>query len=133
MQFQRRKKARLDLNLLPMINVVFLLLIFFMVAGRVEKIDIFEVEPPISSTSRERTSYNSVVYLHQDGRIAVNDDVVEKDNLPTIIATLYIDNPTQEITVKSDAEVPAENLLYVMNVIESSGGQNVSLITQVKQ
>lgn len=133
MQFERPKKSNQEVSLIPLINVIFLLLIFFMVAGTVEGIDIFEVDLPKSSEARAKPPIPSIVYLSEDGRIAVNNDIVKQENLKTIISTLFIDNPSQKITVKSDGKVPMNKLVHIMNIIEESGGIEVSLVTQVNE
>ena len=130
MNFYRTKRKKQDVSLIPLINVIFLLLIFFMVAGTVEGIDIFEVDLPKSENGITKSSGQAIIYLNEDGRIAVNNDIVEEKNLKTIVNTLFIDNPKQKVTIKSDASVSAKKLILVMNMVENAGGIDVSLVTQ---
>lgn len=130
MEFSRSKKKHNDLDLIPLINVVFMLLIFFMVAGTIENIDIFDVTVPKSENSTDKIPSKTVIYIAADGKIAVNDDMVAESDLKTIISTLFINNPEQEVTIKADFEVPAKKLVTIMNLIEKSGGKRISLVTQ---
>ena len=131
MKFERTRKINTQISLIPLINVIFLLLIFFMVAGSIEGVDIFEVTLPKSENGNVIPKVSSTVYLSIDGMIAVNNDVVAKEDLKTILSTLYIDNPGHKVKIKSDLNVPAETLIYVMNIIKEVGGEDVSLVTQV--
>jgi biopolymer transport protein ExbD len=131
MEFERPKSKSMQISLIPLINVIFLLLIFFMVAGSIEGVDIFEVELPASQSGRAHSQMPSTIYLSDDGKIAVNNDIVARKDLRTILKTLYINNPDQPITIKSDLSVQAETLIYIMNVIEDAGGVDVSLVTRV--
>lgn len=130
MEFSRSKKSKVEISLIPLVNVIFLLLIFFMVAGTIEGVDIFEVELPASEDGQLKPTAASTVYLSADGLIAVNNDVVVKEDLKTILSTLFINNPEQRVVVKSDLSVPADTLIYIMNSIEEAGGTEISLVTQ---
>ena len=131
MEFKRTKRKSVQISLIPLINVVFLLLIFFMVAGSIEGVDIFEVTLPEAENGSMRPQVPSTVYLSSDGKIAVNNDIVVPEDLETILSTLYINDPEHEINIKSDLNVPAERLIYVMNTIKEAGGEDISLVTQV--
>ncbi len=130
MDFARVSKKKNDIDLIPLINVIFMLLIFFMVAGTIDNIDIIDVTVPKSETSGDSSISKTVIYLSADGKTAVNEDMVAEDDLKTIISTLFINNPDQEITIKADFEVPAKKLVSVMNLVEKSGGKKISLVTQ---
>ena len=133
MEFKRTKKLNSQISLIPLINVIFLLLIFFMVAGSIEGVDIFEVNLPTSAEGHMKTQVPSTLYLSSDGQIAVNNDIVAMEDLKTILSTLYINDPEHQINIKSDLNVPANNLVYVLNIIKEVGGQDVSLVTQVQR
>lgn len=129
--FKSTKSASCELNIIPLINVIFLLLIFFMIAGRLEKPDTIETTPPMSLSSEIEESFNSaVVYIQKDGQIAVNEDIVALKDLKTIITAILLNTPNREITIKADAKTEANKLIEILNIIEKSGGKNISLITQ---
>ncbi len=129
--FQKIQKKKREISLIPLINVIFLMLIFFMVAGTVEKLDIFEVKVPQAKNSKDEPVEKATIYISADGKMAVNNDIVAEKNLPTIIATILIDDLQQEILIKSDAKVDALKIVKLMKIIEKQGGHNISLITQV--
>ena len=133
MEFQRSSSNIREVSLIPLINVIFLLLIFFMVAGTVEGIDIFEVDLPEAKSGRNKPYIPAVIYLGADGRLAVNNDIVAPKDFKTIVSTLFIDNPNQKVTIKADSLVPAQRLVKVMNVIEKAGGKEVSIVTRAKE
>lgn len=130
MQSDNNKKEINQVGLIPLINVIFLLLIFFLVAGTVESIDTFEVDLPASNSASPKQQVDAIIYLKENGQIAVNDDIIEKNNLKTIIKTLFIENPSKKITIKSDAQSSANILVDVIEMIESYGGIEISLVTR---
>lgn len=129
---ESKPKPRKEINLIPMVNIIFLLLTFFMVAGTIEKVDPFALSLPDSSKKGNlKPPRVSVVYMHKDGRIAVNNDFVARKDLSTIVNTLLLENKGKEIVIKADNEVSSKDLIWVMRVIESVGGLDVSIVTKV--
>ena len=124
--------TRHEINLIPMINIIFLLLTFFMVAGTIEKVDPFAINlPDASKKGAGKPQRISVISMHKDGRIAVNDDLVSRKDFATIVNTLNLDKKGAELVIKADSEVPSADLIWVMRTIESIGGSDVSIITKV--
>lgn len=130
MLFERPQRTRRQVSVIPMINIIFLLLIFFIVAGSIEVVDTLDVLPPKANAVNNKPQVNAIIYLSKDGKVALNSDIIAEKDLPTVIKTLFIENPKQQISIKSDAGVAANKLLMVMKIIEQSGGSDVSLITQ---
>jgi biopolymer transport protein ExbD len=130
MQFgPRRKKAR-ELNLIPLINIIFLLLIFFMVAGTIGDVDTFEVQLPKANSGHDKPNSSTTIYLGESGKVAINNDFVDTNDLKTIIKTIFINNSDQRISIKADANAPVDTLILVMNFVEEAGGKEISLITE---
>ncbi len=124
--------SRKEINLVPMINIIFLLLTFFMVAGTIEKVDPFALKLPSAQKKNAlKPQRVSTVYMHQDGRIAVNDDLVFRKDFTTIINTLFLENKNMEMVIKADAELASPDLIWVMRIIEGIGIKNVSIVTKV--
>ena len=61
-----KKKQVNQIGLIPLINVIFLLLIFFLVAGTVESIDTFEVDLPASNSGAPKTHIDAIIYLKEN-------------------------------------------------------------------
>ena len=77
MRFRERSAAspaQLETGILPMINVVFLLLIFFMLTGHLSAIDPFEVSPPQTESEGIAESDDMLMLIGPYGRVAVDGD-----------------------------------------------------------
>lgn len=105
-----------------------------MVAGTIEKTAPFALNLPEASKNDTRTPQKtSTIYLHKDGRIAVNNDLVLAVDFPTIINTLLIDNKGGTMIIKSDADVSSKTLIWAMRIIENIGDSEVSIVTKVEK
>jgi biopolymer transport protein ExbD len=126
------RHARRDINLIPLINIIFLLLTFFLVAGTIEKVDPFPLDVPDASKRGDTKSQQvSVIYMHKGGLIAINNDVVTKQDFATIVGTLALENKGRELLIKADSDVPASELIWAMRAIEGAGGGDISIVTKV--
>lgn len=130
MEFERNKRAIRPVSLVPLINVVFLLLIFFLVAGTVEKVEVIDVEPP-KAVSGDLLEEGPVrILLGQHNEVIINDTPVTLENVGNHIADALKDNPGRLITIKADARLSASRMVEVMNRVKAAGGRQVSMITQ---
>ena len=70
-------RSEQELSLIPLINIVFLLLIFFMVVGTITAPDAFPVDPPVSQQSRLEEADALQLLIDAEGRIALDGEVLE--------------------------------------------------------
>lgn len=130
LEFNRTVRQKKEVNLVPLINVIFLLLIFFMVAGRMESLDIFDINPPDSEISSDKSNPESNIYINKNGDLAVNNDIVSDSDFVTIIRTLLLENNEQKMIIKADGGLDSKKLIWVLDKIENLGGKNVLLVTE---
>ena len=132
MHIHRSHKRMPEVSLVPLINVIFILLIFFMVTGSVAPLDIVKVNLPIAQNSLQQISDGTNIFIARDKTIAVNNDIVTADDLPTIIQTIIIENPKVSITLKVDNQADANYLISILDTLYSAGAENVVLQTNQK-
>ena len=87
---QPSELANIDDRIMPLINIVFLLLIFFLVAGVIKEVEPLEVEPPASTADVEAAPADLTLYISPEGRIALGDlrqSLVDLGCKPTISET----------------------------------------------
>jgi biopolymer transport protein ExbD len=114
-------------NLIPLINVVFLLLIFFMLAGFATP-DLFRVDPPTSAVETPLEDQGHVLLLAADGRLALGEEALELDALPARLRALLESNPEARIKLKADAEVTSPLLLDTLDRLREAGVERIVLL-----
>jgi biopolymer transport protein ExbD len=132
MEFQRTRRKRIEITLIPLIDVSMFLLIFFMVAGSIEKFEMIPVEPPVAQSGKLMDEGHITILLGRHDEIIVDDDIVAMKDMQKKLVPELQGNPNKVITVKADAEVPANRVIEVMDAIKASGGKNLSIVTQSK-
>jgi biopolymer transport protein ExbD len=111
-------------ELTPIIDMVFLLLIFFLIATTFHQTE-REMQialpsaasaSPISVTLRE-----IIINVQNDGAIIVSGRPIEPDALGVMISEAVAVNPEQKVTVRGDRRTSYENIVRVLDVCKSSG------------
>jgi len=108
-----------------MINVVFLLLVFFMVAGSVESPKPFPVLPPESSQQRESLA-SRVLYVGLDGALALDGEAMTDGSLAGALAAVEGESP---LALQADAGITFSRLREVIDALRAAGVVEVELLT----
>ena len=121
----RESSAMSSLSIAPLIDVVFLLLIFFLVTSRFEKQEReLDLELPEASQSVPITETPSeiVVNLGVDGQLVIDGSIRGLDELEKILAQASANNPlTQTVLIRSDRSAPVGSFIGVINVCKELG------------
>ncbi|WP_019627284.1 biopolymer transporter ExbD [Thioalkalivibrio sp. ALJT] len=119
-----------DESILPLINIVFLLLIFFMVAGQLSAIDPFEVEPVESAVDGQPGPDEFMVIIGTGGRLAVNQDEIELDDLaPLVRGHVERHGDEARVRVKSDGRAEAVEVVGILERLREAGIERIDLLT----
>lgn len=130
MEFQRTNRKKLEISLIPMIDVSMFLLIFFMLAGSIERFEIIPVDPPVAQSGKLMDEGHVVIMLGRHEEIIVGDEIVPMEQMQKMLAEDLKANPHKVVTIKADATVSANRTIEVMDAIKAAGGKNLSVVTQ---
>ncbi len=130
MDFQRTRRKKLEISLIPLIDVSMFLLIFFMVTGTVEKFDLIPIDPPVSRHGNMMDEGHILVLLGSHDEIILGDEIVTMEEMKEKLRPELTANPLKVVTVKADAVAPANRMIEVMDAIKAAGGRHLSVLTQ---
>lgn len=123
----RESSASSSLSMTPLIDVVFLLLIFFLVTSRFEKEEReIDIDLPDASQSVPLIEQPSeiVVNLDGEGRIVIDGRARGLDELEGILRQASVNNPlTQTVLIRSDRRAPVGSFIAVIDVCKELGLQ----------
>ena len=118
-----------DERILPLINVVFLLLIFFMLAGKIAAGDPIPAEPPRSASEAASGARELVIVMGADGRIAFDGAVIERSAIGTAVATSLGGDEPPQIWLKADSDADSVEVVAVMETLREAGVERLKLLT----
>lgn len=133
MKFKRQHREELELNLTPLIDVVFLLLIFFMVSTTFQKESEISLQLPRASEAASPSEVDNIeVVINAAGRFYVNDQELVKSDAESLQAALYklIDgNRDIPLTIRADAQTPHQAVVTAMDAAGQLGMLRMSIAT----
>ena len=117
-----------EINVVPFIDVMLVLLIIFMVAAPLATVDV-PVDLP-GSTAQPQQRPNKPVYLtlKADGSLAVGDNPVPRDALPGVLASATQGDKEQRIFLRGDRAVPYGDVMQLMNDLRGAGYLKIALV-----
>ena len=118
-----------DDRILPLINVVFLLLIFFMLAGKLSAGDPFRVDPPASLSEGPATAKQIEILIGSDGQLALDDALVDETGLREGVERRLGESEGVPVNVKADGGVEALRVVAVMELLRDAGVEKLRLLT----
>ncbi|SFD74550.1 biopolymer transport protein ExbD [Thiohalospira halophila DSM 15071] len=127
MQLHRPDSAPRDTedHILPLINIVFLLLIFFMVAGALTTPQAVDVEPPEAAVEGEEPDRDEqTLYITAEGALSLGEKSVELEGLAEAVGE------REEILLRADAAVEGVRVVEVMRALREAGLERVRLVTR---
>lgn len=134
MKFQRRQADEINVNLTPLIDVVFLLLIFFMVSTTFTRETQLEVDLPQADNSLEVSQERVVeVVITAEGEYRVNGDGLINSQARTLrlaLAKAAADNFSLPLTISADARTPHQAVVTAMDVAGGLGFTKLSITTR---
>ncbi|RDH83980.1 MAG: biopolymer transporter ExbD [endosymbiont of Galathealinum brachiosum] len=133
MNLKPERREDIDLNLTPLIDVVFLLLIFFMVSTTFEKTSKLKIDLPEASVqATQQVDKKIVIGIDMKGRYYINERQLVNTQLKTLkLALLKIagDNKEIPIVLRADAKTPHQSVVRAMDAASQVGLTRLSIST----
>lgn len=124
----RPERRSRGITILPLINVVFLLLMFIVLSGVIASPDPFELAPPRASTGEDAVNVDrdSTVHVARSGELQfrnLNDNAAVRG----LIARLAGSGELEVLTVRADAGVPAVRIVKLIEMLRTTGIGRIQL------
>lgn len=122
---KQRRKADDDDRVMPLINIVFLLLIFFMVVGRLSATDPFRIVPPTSATEENTAEKVPLLLIGAKGQLALDGRIVTEKAL---VLAVQQTSPKM-LRVKTDGRADAVRVVALVDLLRDNGVESIRLLT----
>lgn len=130
MEFETRSKLPAELSLTPLIDVVFLLLVFFMLTSSMVKIKTIDLDLPDSNSADQLPDKPINISLNKDLKLYLDDLEISREALKQKVTNLTEANTDQNILLSVDSTVPSQEMITVMDIIRNSGRTKLSIATE---
>ena len=118
-----------EINMIPFIDIVLVLLIIFMVTAPVIQSGI-EVNVPKTQLVREIAEEKLIVSIDKEQKLYLQNDPVNVNELGVKIREKLLDPTRQSVYLRADQSVPFQTFATVLDHLKRAGIENVSIVTQ---
>lgn len=126
-----KKKRHVDLNVTPMVDVLFLLLIFFSLTSTFKRAGELELQLPESTTAR-RTDRGAAeqpvdLVLTEKGTLLVDGTLTTFDDLPTALESLHERQPDRKVTIDAEEGARHGEVIRLLDAVRTAGFAGVGI------
>jgi biopolymer transport protein ExbD len=132
MAYERsRRRSGVALNLTPLIDVVFLLLVFFLLTAHFVQEKQIDVKLPKAESSESFEEEMKIeVVISEDGVIRIDEQIVAVDDLKETLQKRVTSAVNKSVVLRADATTHLELAVKVMDASRLAGAQSVEILTE---
>jgi biopolymer transport protein ExbD len=123
----RGSQKTAEINMAPLIDLVFLLLIFFLVTTSFVKETGIDVQRPRASTATLKEAGNILVGISADGRVFLDSKQIDVRSVRAHIERCLAENPEGAVVIVADKQSITDMVIRVMDQCRLAGARNVSI------
>ena len=130
MEFVGRKKVVPTMNIAPLIDVVFLLLIFFMLSSHFVTEPGIKITLPVSATAAPQREKETVVFIAEDNTLYLDGKQVEMNNLVDKLKDKVAQAEKKTVIIKADKKVDLGLAVQVMDIAKQAEASGLIISTR---
>ena len=128
MKLAKKQEDEIGFQLAPMIDMTFLLLIFFMVTTKISKEQVnVEIKLPTASNASipDDLSNRDIISIDKDGTYYIGQNPADKKELTAHLKERFKINPPLRLYVRADKNTPGKQIKELMRIASEAGAVNV--------
>ena len=132
MEFERGKRIRMHLDIAPLIDIVLLLLVFFMLTANLIMQPGIKITLPKAKTSKPQEEENIIVFITEDNKIFLNDREIDIDELKDALEEELKTVEKKIVILKADEKINLGLAVKVMDIAKEAKAENLVISTQIE-
>lgn len=127
---QRRRQGRddeMDINITPMLDIVFIMLIFFIVTTSFVKETGIDPQRPVAETATAKPRGNILIGVDTGGQIWMNNRQIDLNQVRQLVEDAVAETPESSVVLVSDETSPTGVLIDVMDQVRLSGVSDIAV------
>ncbi len=130
MEFERKRYSHSHMNIAPLVDVVFLLLLFFMLTSSLVQEPAIKIRLPESRTAAAEHEAIKTVIITSEGRIFFMGRDVRLSGLQEAVRKGFSDRKEDSLKIKSDRHASVGLLMKVIDEVRLAGVRNFSVVAE---
>lgn len=131
MKLRRKRKTESPAIMLsPMIDMIFLLLVFFILSTmNMSEVKTIPIKLPVAQTAQSQIKQNFIVTIKKGGSLWLEDKLIKEEELVTIAKNNLAKDPKFTVMIRGEADATYEEVVHILDVFKKSGISRISLAT----
>jgi biopolymer transport protein ExbD len=129
-QFNRADRSSVEINLAPLVDVIFLLVIFFAVSTTFLDSSGLKLDLPSSSSTAETVANDLTVLLGADGRLSFEGQIVEREELDRLLREALGQTADKIVILRADTHTEHGEVVQLMDLIRDAGATGLTVDAQ---
>ncbi|MBT8142878.1 MAG: biopolymer transporter ExbD [Gammaproteobacteria bacterium] len=126
----RALEEETEIDITPMLDVVFIMLIFFIVTATFVKQSGTEVDKPLAVTAEQKARANILIAIDSNDIVWMDGDVIETTAITATVKKLRAENPKGVVMIQADKSSSHKMLLEVMEGAKAAGAEEIAISTE---
>ncbi len=132
-EFEKLKPLNTSLSVAPLVDIIFLLLLFFLLTSVFIDPGIPLNLPEAATAEFQEKLVEVVIYISKSGEIYLNEQFIPFDSLFGVLSEMLQASKGKNVTIKADKEVAFGIFVRVLDVAKEAGGQDVIVSAEFPQ
>jgi len=133
MEFEGRKKIDMGLDIAPMVDIVFLLLIFFLLTSQFIRQPGMKIDLPKAKAARMQDKQDIIVSITREERYFVNGQPVAKEAVESAVCGKLESSERKVVIIKADRKTELQPVVAVMDYAKRCRAEGVTITTKLKE
>jgi biopolymer transport protein ExbD len=131
-RFRRPGQLRINIDIAPLVDVIFLLVIFFAVSTTFLESSGLKLQLPESSATTEREVKEIAVFVGADGEVVFEDEALTHEQLGSRLQEVLEDSERKVVVLRADTGTPHGKVVTVIDLIKDAGAEALTVATRAK-
>ena len=130
LEFEKRKRSALNLDMTPLIDMVFLLLIFFVLSSQFISHKGFKVKLPKAAHAQIQKSEAVTVMINEKGKVLLAGQEVPLGDLKGAVLSAFKESESKSVAIRADEKVPLGLAVKVMDIAREADADGLVISAQ---
>lgn len=130
----RNRRARTtEINMAPLIDMIFILLIFFLVTTSFVKESGVDVQRPVAESAESKESTNMIIGIDEKGQVYIQGKHIDVRSVRSRMNQYVLETPKGSVVIAADKKSATDTLIQVLDACRLAGVQNISIAARRPQ
>ncbi|MBM9616334.1 biopolymer transporter ExbD [Desulfobulbus rhabdoformis] len=120
-------RSDVEIDMMPLIDMIFILLIFFLVTASFVKESGVEVNRPEAASAEMKEATGMIIGITPEGSVFINRDAVELRRVRGLVEIFLTENSDGGVIIDADGDCPTSKLIAVLDQCRLAGAENIAV------